>query len=253
MLIGDFNARKANNQSLQLNSEGGENNPLWLEESGLQSWERVSRDDEGEVSHFGVELLGLCSLSDMVICNGMRRWPTSWGITCKTYNGQSVVDYVIFSQSFIPRILKFDIGDHLIEMKSDHAPLFVKLDFASTSPYNNQNFGTKKITPSKGKILLNQENRDRFSAALKQQFLEMKSKRPNMTINKAKGHSHVHSNLLIPIIHKALSACKRSRPRKRATSTFSANPWLDEDCKVAKRSLREGKFNKENKSFLLSL
>ena len=59
MLIGDFNARKANNQSLQLNSEGGENNPLWLEESGDQSWERVSRDGDGEVSHFGAELLGL--------------------------------------------------------------------------------------------------------------------------------------------------------------------------------------------------
>ena len=177
----------------------------------------------------------------------MRRRPTSGGITCKTYNGQSVVDYVICSHSFIPRILKFDTGDHLVEMKSDHAPLFVKLDFASTSPYNNQNFGMKKITPSRGKILLNQENRDRFSVALKQQFLEMKSKRPNMTINKAKGHSHVHSNLLIPIIHKALSACKRSRPRKRATSTFPANPWFDEDWKEAKRYLREGKFNKENK------
>ena len=218
-----------------------------MEESGDQSWERVSRDGDGEVSNFGAELLGVSSFSDMVICNVMRRWPTSRGITCKTYKGQSVVDYVICSQSFIPRIPKFDIGDRLVEMKSNHAPLFVKLDFASTSPYKNQNFGTKKITPSRGKILLNKENRDRFSGALKQQFLEMKSKRPNMTINKAKGHSHVHSNLLIPIIHKALSACKRSRPRKRATSTFPKNLWFDEDCKAAKRSLREGKFNKEHK------
>jgi hypothetical protein len=35
MLMGDFNARTTNNQSLQLsNQERGENNPLWLEESG---------------------------------------------------------------------------------------------------------------------------------------------------------------------------------------------------------------------------
>ena len=132
MLIRDFNARTTNNQSLQLNSEGGENNPLWLEESGDQSWQRVSRDGDGEVSHFRAELLGLCSLFDMIICKRIRRCPTSGGIACKTYNGQSVVDYLIFSQSFIPRILKFDIGDRLVEMKSDHAPLFVKLDFAST-------------------------------------------------------------------------------------------------------------------------
>ena len=43
MLMGDFNARTTNNQSLQLsNEERGENNPLWLEESGDQSWERDS-------------------------------------------------------------------------------------------------------------------------------------------------------------------------------------------------------------------
>ena len=43
MLMGDFNARTDNNQSFQLsNEERGENNPLWLEESGDQSWERDS-------------------------------------------------------------------------------------------------------------------------------------------------------------------------------------------------------------------
>ena len=73
-------------------------------------------------------------------------------------------------------MLKFDIGDRFIEMKSDHAPLFVKLDFSYTSPHNNQNFGKQKKTLGKGKILLNHEHRDRFSAALKQQFREMKYK-----------------------------------------------------------------------------
>ena len=68
-----------------------------------------------------------------------------------------------------------------------------------------------------------------------------------MTINKENGHSHVHSSLLIPIIHKALSACKWSRPSKRATSTFLENLWYDEECKATKRSLKEGKLNKENK------
>jgi len=89
------------------NEERGENNPLWLEEGGGQPWERDSQDENGGVMHFRVELLGLCSLFGMVICNGMRRWPTSGGITCKTYNGQSVVDCVICSQSFTSRLLKF--------------------------------------------------------------------------------------------------------------------------------------------------
>jgi hypothetical protein len=47
--------------------------------------------------------------------------------------------------------------------------------------------------------------------------------------------------------HKALSACKKSHPKKMATSIFSTNPWYDEECKVAKRSLKERNWGKENK------
>ena len=66
-----------------------------------------------------------------------------------------------------------------------------------------------------------------------------------MTTNEMSGH--VHSSFPIPIIHKALSACKRSPPKKRATSIFLTNPWYDEECKAAKRSLKERNLGKENK------
>jgi len=102
-----------------------ENNLLCLEESGDQLWARDSQDGNGGVTHFGVELIEICSLFVMVICNGMRGWPTLGGISCKTYNGQSVVDYLIRSQSYTSRVLKFYIGDFPIEMKYDHAPLLV--------------------------------------------------------------------------------------------------------------------------------
>lgn len=104
--MGDFNARIANNQSLQLTDSDKEaNNPIWLEEDTNQLWKRSSEDGEGGVSHFGAELLGLCSVFDMVICNGLKSWPKSGCITCKTYNGQSVVDYVICSQNLIAKVL----------------------------------------------------------------------------------------------------------------------------------------------------
>jgi hypothetical protein len=85
----------------------------------------------------------------------MRGWPTSRGITCKTYTGQIVVDYLICFQIFTSRVLKFDIGDCSIEMKYDHVLLLVKLDF-HVNPHNNQIFGIKKKFFSKGKILMNQ-------------------------------------------------------------------------------------------------
>jgi hypothetical protein len=66
-----------------------------------------------------------------------------------------------------------------------------------------------------------------------------------MTTNKTSGH--VHSSLLTPIIHKALSSCKRYHPNKRATSTFPTNPWYDDECKEAERYLKERNWGKENK------
>jgi hypothetical protein len=63
--------------------------------------------------------------------------------------------------------LKFYIGDYPIEMKSDHAPLLVKIDFP-TSSHNNKILGIQKKNISKGKILIDKENRERFSATLRQ-------------------------------------------------------------------------------------
>lgn len=128
VLIRDFNARSKNNQSIQLGSdENMVNNLLWLEEIEDHAWTRTSQDGNGSVSHFGIELLGLCSLYDMFIFNGMKAWPRSGDITCKNYNGQSVVDYVICSQSLICNLSDFRIGACPIEMNSDHSPLFIKL------------------------------------------------------------------------------------------------------------------------------
>jgi len=53
--------------------------------------------------------------------------------------------------------------------------------------------------------------------------------------------------MLIPLIHKSLKVCKRSRPKKRISNTFPTNPWYDEECKVSKRSLKEKETNKESR------
>ena len=89
-------------------------------------------------------------------------------------------------------------------MKSDHAPLFVKLDFAPTGPQNDQILGTQKKTLSKGKILLNRGNRKIITASLKRQFQVIKYSMADVTTNEVVGH--VHSSFFIPKIHKALRA-----------------------------------------------
>ena len=80
------------------------------------------------MSHFGAKPCGVCSLHGLIICNGMANWPSLGGITYKTYNGHSMVDYVLCSQTTISRLLEFNVGACPIELKSDHMPLLVRLD-----------------------------------------------------------------------------------------------------------------------------
>lgn len=41
---------------------------------------------------------------DLVICNGLTRWAKSGNFTCNTYNGASVVDYVICSHGLYEKM-----------------------------------------------------------------------------------------------------------------------------------------------------
>ncbi|XP_057862981.2 uncharacterized protein LOC131071237 [Cryptomeria japonica] len=86
---------------------------------------------------------------------------------------------------------------------------------------------------------------DIFNVVLKQQFLEIDNISVDERFNKE--NYHVHSSLLILIIHKALSTCKRTCSRKKVVNTFQTNPWYDEECKATKRSLKGKDLNKENK------
>ena len=53
--------------------------------------------------------------------------------------------------------------------------------------------------------------------------------------------------MLFPLIHKFLKVCKISQLKKRVSNTFPTNPWYDEECKDAKRSLKEKERNNETK------
>lgn len=166
ILIGDFNARTMNNQSIQMSSDMGEDsNPLWLGENKDHLWKRTSRDGNGNMSHYEAELLVLCNLYGTVICIGMKNWLRANSITCKTHNGQSVVDYVIFSQSSISKLLNFNIEICPLEMNSNHMPLFIKFGINTKGIQEEQKHNLRK-DHAQGKILLNKENCEIFKAAL---------------------------------------------------------------------------------------
>ena len=91
--MGDFNARTSSNQAILL-SDHSNPNPLWLDEDlTLASWYKRSSEDLVD-NLFGSELVKLCSAQDLIILNGIKKWPYSSQMTCIHGLGSSVVDYV---------------------------------------------------------------------------------------------------------------------------------------------------------------
>jgi len=109
---------------------------------------------------FGTELVKLCSSQDLIICNGVMKWPNSNQMTCIHGLGSSVVDYVISDIPVSNQITTFDLlNDH--EPDSDHKPLTLTLKFSmhrSTIEENYDNQRNLHFDKSKVDIFLKDLN-----------------------------------------------------------------------------------------------
>jgi hypothetical protein len=76
LVVGDFNARTATKQATLLSNDSN-HNPLWLDEDLVlsNSYKRICQDIIENL--FGTELVKLCSSQDLIVCNGVMKWPNS--------------------------------------------------------------------------------------------------------------------------------------------------------------------------------
>ena len=74
-------------------------------------------------------MLTRCGSFNLIIFNGLDIWKRSGQFTCNTYNGASVVDYVIFSQRLIEKIDKVKFGEHNWDLKLEHNPIHINLSW----------------------------------------------------------------------------------------------------------------------------
>ena len=159
LLLGDFNARTATKQATLL-SDDFNHNPLWLDEDLVLS-NSYKRSSENLIENlFGIELVKLCSSQDLIICNGVMKWPNSNQVTYIHGLGSSVVDYVISDIPVSNQITTFDLlNDH--EPDSDHKPLTLTLKFSMHRNTIEENYNNKRqlfFDKSKVDIFLNDLN-----------------------------------------------------------------------------------------------
>jgi hypothetical protein len=151
LMLGDFNARTATKQATLL-SNYSNHNPLWLDEDLVLS-NSYKRSFEDLIENlFGTELVKLYSSQDLIICNGVMKWPNSNQMTCIHGLGSSVVDYVISDILISNQIVTFDLlNDH--EPDFDHRPLTLTLNFAMHRSAIEDNFDNKrKLRFNKNKV-----------------------------------------------------------------------------------------------------
>ena len=140
LLMGDFNARTANCNLVNIDIQDNED---FRHTAGVTNFER----DSSDVKHnkFGDQLLEFCSINDCVIINGLRKYNFDGSFTCIRQQGSSVVDYFIASIGCIEQ-LNINTVKIQNEIYSDHLPVVmtILLDTNGLSKENDQSKGHKK-------------------------------------------------------------------------------------------------------------
>jgi hypothetical protein len=142
LMLGYFNAGDATKQSTLLSNDSN-HNPVWLDEDLVLSNSYKRRSEDLIENLFGIELVKLCSSQDLIICNGVMKWPNSNQMTCIHGLGSSVVNYVISDIPISNQIETFDLlNDH--EPDSDHKPLALNLNFSMHRSTIEENYDNQR-------------------------------------------------------------------------------------------------------------
>ena len=107
IIMGDMNACT---RSLQLDTQETIMPCLLRRPLDSLMYDRVSMDTK-EPDFFGNALLHMCNSTGMVIGNGMTLWKDTSGFTCRKHNGDSVIDYVLVSESGMHIVKDFMLGN----------------------------------------------------------------------------------------------------------------------------------------------
>lgn len=125
ILLGDFNARTANSQTIFYDTSEEILREVDISEMGL---DRHSQDREH--TEYGRYLMEMTTTHGLAILNGLEIFPSSGGFTCFPHrHGASTVDYVMTSPSFISSIQDLNVGSRPVGVAVDHALLTFSVSF----------------------------------------------------------------------------------------------------------------------------
>jgi hypothetical protein len=240
MIGGDLNARISSMTECQLWEAANEKHcPLYdmykhdVSYASLRIPEsRNSKDPH--VNNYGKSLIDVCTASDLCILNGRTIGDVMGNTTCYTYNGCSVVDYVIVSPPLHRSVASFQVKS--LSPLSDHCQLSVICNTAQRTIHNTP---PKKKGPklkSTFKFVWDNHSESRFTSMLmdaesKQEVANFLMCPFNSNMTETSSAVDRFTNIVLGVANRSLKQIKfpvRKARRKKQ--------WYDASCSVLKRN-----------------
>ena len=180
--------------------------------------------DKMPADHRGKELIELCKSLGLLILNGRKVGDIFGKFTSLQWNGNSVVDYVLATQSVYSSISFFKIGE-FIPWLSDHCATRFKIESCMIREAESS---TEKSGEELESLFWDDESPEKFTSILRdhdQEISEMLSS-PNIDILEN------FQNLIKSVIEDGKFKKKRKKESDDA-------PWFDLDCRTAKDEIKK--------------
>ena len=185
------------------------------------------------INNSGKHLLNLCKETGLRILNGRTIGDLSGKYTCITYNGCSVVDYMLVSTDLLDFVGYFEVHD--FTSLSNHCPISCSLMTGFTSQIINK----CQLDPLPNKFIWNQEAVDLYvqnsnSIESKDKFkMFLQTNFTNSDEAVAEFNSILHNNALqsaklvkkVPIIK-----LQKKNPKQK--------PWFSESCRELRNTVK---------------
>ena len=219
ILLGDFNARTANSQTVFYDTSEEMLKEIDVSEMGL---DRHSQD-RGHIE-YGRYLIEMTTAHGLAILNGLEIFPSSGEFTCFPHrHGASTVDYVMASPCLISSFQDFSVTPRPIGLAVDHALLIFSVSFQySVSQTPQKKACTRYVfTP------------ETDSVYVEEIYSRMWAAEPVYTVEDI-------TTQLTEILHgAAVEAYPHTLPDQRSRSgNMPQNSWYDEECREMRAQIQ---------------
>ena len=231
LIIGEFNATTCNqDDTIPPNKFDSE---FYIN----QSKPPPKRNSQDKIlNNRGKELIEMCKSLEFYIVNGRKLGDPFGNYTCFQWNGNSVNDYLLTSESIFDQVSTFKVGDFLPRI-SDHCPLIFTLEI----PNLEKTLDTKPfVKEAPRQYLWNKSDSDKFLDALK---LPENDEKLNAILNL----DYTKPNEVVDQITEVLiaTADKAKLKKKSHCKNISSQqpPWFDTMCVKLKKGIKKGGYN----------